>query len=107
MTIAPQAKTEWKDAHVHPPGFRARRGLNWFTVGLLYSMYYMCRYNFRFAGPGMRDEFGWDQIQCSAITASSPGWRGMRVRPSGSAARTSSRLIASRISAVIMTCFSA
>ena len=70
MKIAPQAKTEWKDAHVHPPGFRARRGLNWFTVGLLYSMYYMCRYNFRFAGPGMRAEFGWDAQQIADLA----GW---------------------------------
>jgi len=70
MTIAPQAKSEWKDAHVHPPGFRARRGLNWFTVGLLYSMYYMCRYNFRFAGPGMRAEFHWDPQQIADLA----GW---------------------------------
>ena len=70
MTIAPQAKSEWKDAHVHPPGFRARRGLNWFTVGLLYSMYYMCRYNFRFAGPGMREEFLWDPQQIADLA----GW---------------------------------
>ena len=69
MTIAPQAKTEWKDAHVHPPGFRARRGLNWFTVGLLYSMYYMCRYNFRFAGPGMREEFGFGAEQIADLAA--------------------------------------
>lgn len=41
----------------HPPGFRARRGLNWFSLGLLYATYYMCRYNFRFATPGMADEF--------------------------------------------------
>lgn len=70
MTIAPKAKSEWKDAHVHPPGFRARRGLNWFTVGLLYSMYYMCRYNFRFAGPGMRAEFLWDPQQIADLA----GW---------------------------------
>ena len=70
MSIAPLAKSEWKDAHVHPPGFRARRGLNWFTVGLLYSMYYMCRYNFRFAGPGMRAEFGWDPQQIADLA----GW---------------------------------
>ena len=69
MTIAPQAKSEWKDAHVHPPGFRARRGLNWFTVGLLYSMYYMCRYNFRFAGPGMREEFGFGAEQIADLAA--------------------------------------
>ena len=70
MTIAPQAKSEWKDAHVHPPGFRARRGLNWFTVGLLYATFYMCRYNFRFAGPGMRAEFGWDAQQIADLA----GW---------------------------------
>ena len=44
----------------HPPGFRARRGLNWGALGLLYASYYMCRYNFRFAGPGMTKEFGFD-----------------------------------------------
>ena len=55
-----QAKVEWKQQHRHPPGFRARRGINWFTVGLLYSMYYMCRYNYRFATPGMGAEFGFD-----------------------------------------------
>lgn len=70
MTIAPQAKSEWKDAHVHPPGFRARRGLNWFTVGLLYATFYMCRYNFRFAGSGMRAEFGWDAQQIADLA----GW---------------------------------
>lgn len=42
----------------YPPGFRARRGLNWGALGLLYASYYMCRYNFRFAGPGMNAEFG-------------------------------------------------
>ena len=42
----------------YPPGFRARRGLNWGALGLMYASYYMCRYNFRFAGPGMNEEFG-------------------------------------------------
>jgi len=44
----------------YPPGFRARRGLNWGALGLMYASYYMCRYNFRFAGPGMNEEFGFD-----------------------------------------------
>lgn len=65
-----QAKVEWKQQHRHPPGFRARRGLNWFTVGLMYAMYYMCRYNFRFAGPGMREEFGWGAEQIADLA----GW---------------------------------
>ena len=73
MNMATQnqlAKQEWKAQHRHPPGFRARRGLNWFTVGLLYAMYYMCRYNFRFAGPGMREEFGWGPQQIADLA----GW---------------------------------
>jgi MFS transporter, OPA family, glycerol-3-phosphate transporter len=69
MTIAEASKLEWKDSHKHPPGFRARRGLNWFTVGLMYSMYYMCRYNFRFAGPGMRQEFGFGAEQIADLVA--------------------------------------
>ena len=69
MTIAPEAQLEWKKQHKHPPGFRARRGLNWFTVGLMYAMYYMCRYNFRFAGPGMREEFGFGAEQIADLAA--------------------------------------
>ncbi len=67
MTIAPAAQLEWKKQHKHPPGFRARRGFNWFTVGLMYAMYYMCRYNFRFAAPGMREEFGFSITQIADI----------------------------------------
>jgi MFS transporter, OPA family, glycerol-3-phosphate transporter len=44
----------------YPKGFRAKRGLNWGALGMMYASYYMCRYNFRFAGPGMRQEFGFD-----------------------------------------------
>lgn len=53
----------------HPDGFRARRGINWFTVGLLYATYYMCRYNFRFAGPGIREEFGFGIEQIANLAA--------------------------------------
>lgn len=45
----------------YPPGFRLRRGLNWFILGLMYASYYMCRYNFRFATPGMIAEFGFSK----------------------------------------------
>lgn len=51
----------------HPPGFRARRGLNWGALGLMYASYYMCRYNFRFAGPGMREEFKFDTADLANI----------------------------------------
>jgi OPA family glycerol-3-phosphate transporter-like MFS transporter len=51
----------------HPPGFRARRGRNWFLIGLLYASYYMCRYNFRFATPGMVQEFGFTTFQITGM----------------------------------------
>jgi OPA family glycerol-3-phosphate transporter-like MFS transporter len=50
---------------VYPAGFRARRGLNWGALGLMYAAYYMCRYNFRFATPGMQAEFGFTTTQIS------------------------------------------
>ena len=69
MTIAAEAKREWNEQHQHPLGFKTRRGLNWFTVGLMYAMFYMCRYNFRFAGAGMRAEFGWSTGDIANIAA--------------------------------------
>ncbi|MEO6181889.1 MAG: MFS transporter [Verrucomicrobiota bacterium] len=51
----------------HPPGFRARRGLNWGALGLMYASYYICRYNFRFAGPGMSKEFNFDTTDLANI----------------------------------------
>ena len=41
----------------HPPGFRARRGLNWTFVGLLYTSFYTCRYNLAIANKSISDEF--------------------------------------------------
>jgi len=51
----------------YPPGFRARRGLNWAILGLMYASYYMCRYNFRFATPGMIEEFGFTKFQITGM----------------------------------------
>ncbi|MFL6537059.1 MAG: MFS transporter, partial [Chthoniobacterales bacterium] len=51
----------------HPPGFRARRGLNWFVIGLLYAAFYTCRYNFRFATPGLEREFGFTTFQITGM----------------------------------------
>ena len=53
----------------YPPGFRARRGLNWSSLGLMYATYYMCRYNFRFATPGMQTEFGFTTTQIADMIA--------------------------------------
>lgn len=51
----------------YSPGFRARRGLNWGIIGLLYASYYMCRYNFRFATPGLVAEFGFTAFQITGM----------------------------------------
>ncbi len=53
----------------HPPGFRRRRGLNWGSLGLMYASYYMCRYNFRFATPGLRNEFDFDTEKITKLLA--------------------------------------
>src|SRR5438874_4859977 len=45
-------------AFKYPPGFRGRRGLNWGFLGLLYTSFYMCRYNLSIANKAISDEFG-------------------------------------------------
>lgn len=43
--------------------------MNWFSLGLMYAAYYMCRYNFRFATPGMQAEFGFTTTQIADMIA--------------------------------------
>jgi sugar phosphate permease len=51
----------------HPPGFRARRGLNWAFVGLIYTSFYMCRYNLSIANSAISGEFGFTKGQMGKI----------------------------------------
>ncbi len=51
----------------HPPGFRPRRGLNWAFVGLLYTSFYMCRYNLPLASSAISSEFGFNKAQIGSI----------------------------------------
>lgn len=51
----------------HPPGYRARRGMNWFLLGLMYASYYMCRYNISIAAPRIMDQFGFNNAQYGLI----------------------------------------
>jgi MFS transporter, OPA family, glycerol-3-phosphate transporter len=51
----------------HPPGFRRRRGLNWVFIGLLYTSFYMCRYNFSIANGAISKEFGFSKANMGAI----------------------------------------
>ncbi|MCO5060957.1 MAG: MFS transporter [Kiritimatiellae bacterium] len=64
-----QSSVSSSDRIRYPAGFRRRRGLNWFSLGLLYGAYYMCRYNFRFATPGMMEEFSFTKSQIADMLA--------------------------------------
>src|SRR5881392_836538 len=50
-----------------PPGFRPRRGLNWAFIGLLYTSFYMCRYNLPLASGEIRNELGFSKAQIGSI----------------------------------------
>jgi OPA family glycerol-3-phosphate transporter-like MFS transporter len=41
--------------------------LNWVFLGLLYTSYYMCRYNFSIANPSISQEFGFSRAQLGDI----------------------------------------
>src|SRR5215468_3646407 len=51
----------------YPPGFRARRGLNWGFLGLLYTSFYMCRYNLSIANKSISQEFGFTRADMGYI----------------------------------------
>src|SRR2546423_5116159 len=57
----------------HPPGFRLRRGRNWFFLGLLYAAYYLCRYNLGIVAPEFTKEFGFNEEQYGAISSGRDG----------------------------------
>src|SRR5512140_1350922 len=41
----------------HPPGYRSRRLMNWFPLGLTYATYYMGRYNLNVSSTTMIEQF--------------------------------------------------
>ena len=50
-----------------PPGFRPRRGLNWGIVGLMYTSFYLCRYNLPLANKAIADEWHFSKSDMSSI----------------------------------------
>jgi MFS transporter, OPA family, glycerol-3-phosphate transporter len=54
-------------ARHYPPGFRPRRGLNWGFLGLLYTSFYLCRYNLSIANKSISDEFGFSRADMGLI----------------------------------------
>src|SRR5215467_13297497 len=62
----PPREPQTADATAVPAGFRdhryrVRRIENWVCVGLLYSFFYMTRYNFSALAPTLREVFGWSK----------------------------------------------
>src|SRR5580704_7196142 len=55
----------------YPPGFRARRGLNWGFIGLLYTSFYMCRYNLSIANKSISTQFGFTKGDMGMIITTS------------------------------------
>ena len=51
----------------YPSGFRPRRGLNWGVVGLMYTSYYLCRYNLPLANKAISDQFHFTKSDMSSI----------------------------------------
>lgn len=51
----------------HPPGYRRRRGRNWFFLGLTYASYYLCRYNLSIIAPELKNELNISNTQYGAI----------------------------------------
>lgn len=67
MTAQTRSTTDGKPPLEHPPGFRARRGQNWFMLGLMYASYYTCRYNISVVAPNIIKAFGFSNAQFGAI----------------------------------------
>lgn len=63
----PAIDTAQTNSSRYPKGFRARRGLNWGVIGLMYTSYYMCRYNFSIANKSIASEYGFSNEQIGLI----------------------------------------
>ena len=57
----------------HPPGFRARRGRNWFFLGLTYATYYLCRYNLGIVAVELKETLGFSNFRYGAIESARSG----------------------------------
>jgi OPA family glycerol-3-phosphate transporter-like MFS transporter len=70
MSDHPSISSNLPSTGIHPqlpPGYRARRGLNWGFIGMLYMSFYMCRYNLSLANQSICAEFGFSKAQMGTI----------------------------------------
>ena len=54
---------------VHPPGFVARRRMNWIFLGLMYGFFYMSRYNLAAIQAAMKELYGWSNADYGKIVS--------------------------------------
>jgi OPA family glycerol-3-phosphate transporter-like MFS transporter len=54
------------------PAFRRRRTLNWLVLGLLYSFFYMTRYNFAATMSELAKTFGWTNLELGTFETMMP-----------------------------------
>jgi OPA family glycerol-3-phosphate transporter-like MFS transporter len=78
--LGPDGKPDWGAVVTpehpifrHDPGYRPRRGRNWFFLGLTYASYYLCRYNLSIIAPELKAELGLSNSQYGAIQSSRDG----------------------------------
>ena len=69
----PDVVTPLKPLFKHPPGYRVRRGRNWFFLGLSYASYYLCRYNLSIVAPEFKHALGFDNQQYGLINSARDG----------------------------------
>src|SRR5262249_56564879 len=51
------------------PGYRLRRGRNWFFLGLTYASYYLCRYNLSPVANDLKHDLGFSNSQYGMINS--------------------------------------
>jgi sugar phosphate permease len=57
----------YPDMGPYPRGFRPRRGLNWGYLGLLYTSFYLCRFNLSVANKAISDQYHFSYSEMSRI----------------------------------------
>src|SRR5262249_22164372 len=73
------AGSERREPVVHPPGYRARRGQNWFFLGLMYGFFYMSRYNLSAIQQSLKETFGWSHTEYTKVAGAGLAVYGLAV----------------------------
>ncbi|MGA9119785.1 MAG: MFS transporter [Bacteroidota bacterium] len=61
------------------PEFRRRRAINWLSLGFLYAVFYMTRYNYTVVAPTLADLLGWKNTELGIFETMMPLVYGLSV----------------------------